>query len=170
VSKHIKDLEDELGIELFVRRGKRLTGLTEPGKELAEIVERILMDARNIKRLAEQFSNRDEGRLHIVTTHTQPRYRLPPVVARFKQEFPRVHLVLHQANPAEIVTLLNRGEADVGIATEALEGVGSLASSWHKWNSRPWSRSPNIRSSPTTRATPVAQESRLEVRCRTVYA
>ena len=135
VSKHIKDLEDELGIELFVRRGKRLTGLTEPGKELAEIVERMLMDARNIKRLAEQFSNRDEGRLHIATTHTQARYMLPPVVARFKQEFPRVHLVLHQANPAEIVTLLNRGEADVGIATEALEGVGSLASfpyySWH---------------------------------------
>jgi len=135
VSKHIKDLEDELGIELFVRRGKRLTGLTEPGKELAEIVERMLMDARNIKRLAEQFSNRDEGRLHIATTHTQARYMLPQVVARFKQEFPRVHLVLHQANPAEIVSLLNRGDADVGIATEALEGVASLASfpyySWH---------------------------------------
>lgn len=135
VSKHIKDLEDELGIELFVRRGKRLTGLTEPGKELAEIVERMLMDARNIKRLAEQFSNRDEGRLHIATTHTQARYRLPQIVARFKQEFPRVHLVLHQANPAEIVSLLNRGDADVGIATEALEGVASLASfpyySWH---------------------------------------
>ncbi|GAB2180683.1 CysB family HTH-type transcriptional regulator [Denitratisoma sp. agr-D3] len=135
VSKHIKDLEDELGIELFVRRGKRLTGLTEPGKELAEIVERMLMDARNIKRLAEQFSNKDEGRLHIATTHTQARYMLPQIVARFKQEFPRVHLVLHQANPGEIVTLLNRGDADVGIATEALEGVPSLASfpyySWH---------------------------------------
>ncbi|RTL53166.1 MAG: CysB family HTH-type transcriptional regulator [Rhodocyclaceae bacterium] len=135
VSKHIKDLEDELGIELFVRRGKRLTGLTEPGKELAEIVERMLMDARNIKRLAEQFSNRDEGRLTIATTHTQARYMLPQIVARFKKEFPKVHLVLLQANPSEIVTLLNRGEADVGIATEALENVPGLATfpyySWH---------------------------------------
>ena len=135
VSKHIKDLEDELGIELFVRRGKRLTGLTEPGKELAEIVERMLMDARNIKRLAEQFSNKDEGRLHIATTHTQARYVLPHIVARFKQEFPRVHLVLHQASPGEIVTLLNRGDADVGIATESLEGVPSLASfPYHSWH------------------------------------
>src|SRR6185369_4354392 len=68
VSKHIKDLEDELGIELFVRRGKRLTGLTEPGKELVEIVERLLLDAANIRHLADQFSNRDRGNLNIATT------------------------------------------------------------------------------------------------------
>ena len=73
VSKHILDLEDELGIELFVRKGKRLTGLTEPGKELVGIVERMLIDAKNIKRLAEQFANRDEGSLTIATTHTQAR-------------------------------------------------------------------------------------------------
>ena len=135
VSKHIKDLEDELGIELFVRRGKRLTGLTEPGKELVEIVERMLIDAKNIKRLADQFSNRDEGRLTIATTHTQARYALPPVVTRFKKEFPRVHLVLHQGNPAEIASMLSSGEADVGIATEALEGMPTLVSfpyyTWH---------------------------------------
>ena len=89
VSKHIKDLEDELGIELFVRRGKRLLGLTEPGKELLAIVERILLDAQNVKRLAEQFANRDEGSLTIATTHTQARYALPQVVRRFKQAFPR---------------------------------------------------------------------------------
>jgi len=135
VSKHILDLEDELGIELFVRRGKRLTGLTEPGKELVGIVERMLIDAKNIKRLAEQFANRDEGSLTIATTHTQARYALPQVVRRFKQAYPKVHLVLHQASPAEIVALLNSGEADIGIATEALDGGNGFASfpfyDWH---------------------------------------
>ncbi|MEP7296675.1 MAG: CysB family HTH-type transcriptional regulator [Burkholderiales bacterium] len=135
VSKHILDLEDELGIELFVRKGKRLTGLTEPGKELVGIVERMLIDAKNIKRLAEQFANRDEGSLTIATTHTQARYALPQVVRRFKQAYPKVHLVLHQASPAEIVALLNSGDADIGIATEALDGGNSFASfpfyDWH---------------------------------------
>lgn len=135
VSKHIKDLEDELGIELFVRKGKRLLGLTEPGSELVQIVERMLLDAKNIKRLAEQFSNRDQGQLTIVTTHTQARYALPQVVTQFKQAFPKVHLVLHQASPTEIVSMLLAGEADIGIATEALEEEIELASfpyySWH---------------------------------------
>ncbi|MBS0542578.1 MAG: LysR family transcriptional regulator, partial [Proteobacteria bacterium] len=99
VSKHIKDLEDELGIELFVRKGKRLLGLTEPGKELVVMVERMLLDAGNIKRLAEQYSNRDEGTLTIATTHTQARYALPKVVTEFKHAFPRVYLKLHQASP-----------------------------------------------------------------------
>ena len=121
VSKHIKDLEDELGVELFVRRGKRLLGLTEPGKELAVIVERMLQDARNIKRLADQFADADSGQLTIATTHTQARYALPQVVARFKAAFPKVHLVLHQGSPAEIVAMLDSGEADIGIATEALD-------------------------------------------------
>jgi len=121
VSKHIKDLEDELGVELFVRRGKRLLGLTAPGKELAVIVERMLLDARNIKRLADQFADAQSGQLTIATTHTQARYALPQVVARFKAAYPRVHLVLHQASPAEIVALLQSGEADIGIATEALD-------------------------------------------------
>ncbi|UXH78433.1 CysB family HTH-type transcriptional regulator [Roseateles amylovorans] len=120
VSKHIKDLEDELGVELFQRRGKRLLGLTEPGKELAVVVDRMLQDVRNIKRLAEQFSGADRGQLTIATTHTQARYALPQIVARFKAAYPRVHLVLHQGSPAEIVSLLQSGEADIGIATEAL--------------------------------------------------
>lgn len=128
VSKHIKDLEDELGVELFVRKGKRLLGLTEPGKELLVLVERMLHDARNIKALAEQYSNRDQGQLTVVTTHTQARYALPPVIARFKEAFPKVHLKLHQGSPKEIVQMLVEGEADIGIATEALAEVPELVS------------------------------------------
>jgi len=135
VSKHIKDLEDELGIELFVRRGKRLLGLTEPGKEMLGIVERVLLDAKNIKRLAEQFASRDQGSLTIATTHTQARYALPQVVRRFKQAFPKVHLLLHQASPAEIAAMLESGEAEIGIATEGLDGHPSFVSfpfyDWH---------------------------------------
>ncbi len=135
VSKHIKDLEDELGVELYVRKGKRLLGLTEPGRELVEIADRMLMDAKNIKGLADRFSKHDQGRLTVATTHTQARYALPAVVTRFKAIFPRVHLVLYQATPSEIVSLLLDGKADVGIATEALGENPELASfpyySWH---------------------------------------
>ncbi len=135
VSKHIKDLEDELGVELFVRKGKRLLGLTDPGRELLEIVERILLDANNIKNLVEQYSRRDEGQLTVVATHTQARYALPQVVTEFKKAFPRVHLKLHQAGPGEIVSMLLSGEADIGVATEALGETDKLDSfpyySWH---------------------------------------
>jgi LysR family cys regulon transcriptional activator len=135
VSKHIKDLEDELGVELFVRKGKRLLGLTDPGRELLEIVERILLDANNIKNLVEQYSHRDEGQLTVVATHTQARYSLPKVITDFKKSFPKVHLKLHQAGPAEIVTLLLSGEADIGVATEALHDVKQLDTfpyyTWH---------------------------------------
>lgn len=135
VSKHIKDLEDELGVELFVRKGKRLLGLTDPGKDLLVLVERMLHDARNIKTLAEQYSQRDVGQLSIAATHTQARYALPRVIAEFKKAFPRVHLKLHQGSPQEIVDLLLEGEADIGIATEAVAGHPELAAfdfyHWH---------------------------------------
>lgn len=135
VSKHIKDLEYELGVELFVRRGKRLLGLTDPGKELVEVVERILVDTANIKRLGQQFSNRDEGQLTIATTHTQARYVLPHVVTSFKKAFPKVHLVLHQGSPNEIASMLLDGQADVGIATEALKEAPFLAAfSFYRWH------------------------------------
>ena len=135
VSKHIKDLEDELGVDLYVRKGKRLLGLTEPGREMVKIVERMLLDAGNIKNLAEQYSQQDSGQLTIATTHTQARYMLPGVVTAFKQQYPKVHLRLHQGGPAEIVQMLLEGEADIGIATEALGQMPELASfpmyRWH---------------------------------------
>lgn len=134
VSRHIKDLEDELGVELFVRRGKRLLGLTGPGQELVPIVERLLLDAKNIKRLADQFSQRDEGDLTIATTHTQARYALPPVVVKFKDAFPNVRLILHQASPKEIMSMLLEGSADIGVATEALEDNPEIAAfPYYSW-------------------------------------
>lgn len=135
VSKHIKDLEDELGVELFIRKGKRFIGLTEPGKELIGIVERLLLDAQNIKQLADQFTQRDEGELVVATTHTQARYALPKVVKAFKNEFPKVHLVLHQGSPAEIASMLKSGEADIGIATEALDGAEDVVTfPYYQWH------------------------------------
>jgi len=134
VSKHIRDLEDELGVELFVRRGKRLIGLTEPGQEVVTIVRRMLLDANNIRHLAEQFSQRDQGKLRVATTHTQARYALPPVVERFKQAFPRVHLALYQTSPGEIVEMLLAGEVDLGIATEWVASVPELAAfPFYEW-------------------------------------
>lgn len=134
VSKHIRDLEEELGVELFVRRGKRLTGFTDPGQELIPIVERLLLDANNIKRLGEHYAKRDEGELIIATTHTQARYSLPPIIAAFKEQFPKVHLVLHQASPNEIVSMLMGGEADIGVATEALAQEDELVSfPFYRW-------------------------------------
>ena len=135
VSKNIKDLEDELSVELFVRRGKRLLGLTEPGKELLETVERILRDAQNLRNIADQFASREQGSLTVATTHTQARYALPDVIKQFKARYPQVHLALHQCSPREIVEMLVAGEADIGIATEAIEGVAELVSfpcyNWH---------------------------------------
>lgn len=134
VSKHIRDLEDELGLEIFVRKGKRLTGLTDPGKELLVLVEKMLADARNIKSLADQFSNRDVGQLTVVTTHTQARYSLPQVVNQFRKKYPKVHLRLHQGSPREIIQMLKEGTADIGIATELLSEESELVSfPYYEW-------------------------------------
>jgi len=127
VSKHIKDLEDELGVDIFERRGKRLLGLTGPGRELAGVVERILLDTQNLRRIADQFANRETGHFVVATTHTQARYALPAVIKWFKEDYPKVHLTLHQGSPREIAEMLASGEADVGIATEGLDGIDELA-------------------------------------------
>ncbi len=135
VSKHIRDLEGELGVELFIRRGKRLLGLTEPGKELAAIVDRMLVDAANIKKLSQQYADQDEGKLTIATTHTQARYALTGVVTTFMKAFPKVRLALHQGSPTEIADMLMSGQAEIGIATETLALTPQLATfpyySWH---------------------------------------
>ena len=135
VSKHIKDLEDELGIELFERKGKRILGLTPPGQQVQVFVERIVADMQNIRRVAEHFANQNTGQLVVATTHTQARYALTRVVAEFKQRFPQVELALQQGSPQEIAQLLMRGEADIGIATERLADVEELACfpfyEWH---------------------------------------
>ncbi|WP_445619828.1 CysB family HTH-type transcriptional regulator [Kushneria sp. Sum13] len=134
-SKHIRDLEDELGVVLFERRGKRLLGLTPAGTTLFETVERILLDSENLKRLAQQWVHEDQGRLRIATTHTQARYVLPRIIARFRRDFPRVHLELQQCGPGEIVSLLRAGKVDIGMATEALgEAHGELVTfPFHQW-------------------------------------
>lgn len=134
ISRHIKDLEDELGVEIFVRKGKRLLGFTQPGEELLGIVNRILLDAQNIRNLADHFSHKDEGQLTVATTHSQARYVLPGIVKHFKEAFPRVLLILHQGSPDEIVTMLKDGRADIGIATEALQEVEALESHrFYEW-------------------------------------
>lgn len=135
VSKHIRDLEEELGVEIFVRHGKRLLGLTEPGKEVFKIVERMLVDADNLSRVVADFAEGEDGVLRVATTHTQARYTLPPVIARFKTAFPKVRLNLQQASPKDLPGILLEGDADIAIATDTLEDhTGILAFPYHTWD------------------------------------
>jgi LysR family cys regulon transcriptional activator len=120
VSRQIRELEEELGIELFVRAGKRLTGLTPPGAEVMGIIERMLLDADNLRRAGDEFSKQSRGRLSIATTHSQARYALPHAVSDFRKQFPQVTLNLHQGSPRQVAEMLLAGEADIGVATEAL--------------------------------------------------
>jgi len=121
VSKHIRDLEEEFGFEIFLRRGKRLLGLTDPGREVAAIVERILLESQNLEQLSATLAKRDSGPLVVATTHTQARYTLPGVIAEFKKAFRDVQLTLRQLSPKDISQALLEGSADVGIATDSLE-------------------------------------------------
>lgn len=135
VSKHIRDLEEELGLEIFVRRGKRLLGLTEPGHEVVAVAERILLESENMMLLSQQFSRSDTGTLHIATTHTQARYTLPAAIARFKAAYPNVRLVLHQASPKELAAILLEGSTDLGVATDTLDDhPGLLTFPYFKWS------------------------------------
>ncbi|MGJ7508609.1 CysB family HTH-type transcriptional regulator [Variovorax sp. GT1P44] len=120
VSRQIRELEEELGIELFVRAGKRLTGLTEPGGHVLPIIERMLMESTNLRHAGQEFVARQSGLLSVAATHSQARYALPVAVQEFRSHFPNVKLHLHQGSPKQIAQMLLSGEVDVGIATEAL--------------------------------------------------
>ena len=126
VSRQIRELEDELGIELFVRAGKRLTGLTAPGTQVLPIIERILLDSHNLRKAGQEFVAQEMGSLSIAATHSQARYALPTAVQEFRLQYPQVTLQLHQGSPKQIAQMLIDGEADVGIATEALAQYSEL--------------------------------------------
>lgn len=126
ISRQIRELEEELGVDIFVRVGKRLTGLTPPGESVLPIVERLLLDADNLRRVGADFSAQAAGPLSIAATHSQARYALPAVVKEFRQHYPQVTLTLHQGSPTQIAEMLLRGEADVGIATEGLASYPQL--------------------------------------------
>lgn len=126
VSRQIRELEEELGVEIFVRAGKRLTGLTPPGETLLPIVERLLLESDNLRRAGQDFSASAQGRLSVAATHSQARYALPQVVRDFRTLFPQVSLHLHQGSPRQVAEMLLSGEADIGVATEALAGYDAL--------------------------------------------
>ncbi|CAN5393870.1 CysB family HTH-type transcriptional regulator [soil metagenome] len=121
ISRQIRELENELGVDLFVRAGKRLTGLTQLGTVIMPIVEKILTEADNMRHAGAEFANKSAGILSIAATHSQARYALPEAVQAFRQRFPDVRFNLHQGSPAQVADMLALGEADIGIATEALD-------------------------------------------------
>jgi LysR family cys regulon transcriptional activator len=135
VSKQIRALEEELGVEVFARHGKRLVAVTEPGKAVIAIAERILAETHNLRRAGEEYANDKLGTLTIAATHTQARYAMPQAVAAFKRRYPKVELVIHQGNPTQICEQLLAGEADLGVATEMIEHHPGLVSlPLYQWN------------------------------------
>ena len=128
ISKAILELEEELGIDLFVRHGKRLRRVTEPGQEVLKAIDIILREVANMKRIGEEYSKQDAGTLSIAATHTQARYVLPEPVAQLRRRFPKVQVSLHQGSPTEVVQMLLDGTADIGLATESLSEPDDLVS------------------------------------------
>lgn len=120
VSKQIQLLEEELGLQIFLRNGKRLVGITEPGKQILKLAAQVMFDMQNIKRVGDEFTRVETGTLTIATTHTQARYKLPMAVQQFIQMFPNVKLTIHQGNPSQVSAQVASGEADIGIATESI--------------------------------------------------
>jgi LysR family cys regulon transcriptional activator len=135
ISKQVRSLEEELGVDIFVRHGKRVVAVTEPGKAILEIAQRMLKDVENLKQVGEEFTEEDKGHLTIATTHTQARYALPRVIQRFTKRYPGVRLSLRQGSPTQISELVTSGEADIAIATEAIELYEDLVMlPCYEWN------------------------------------
>jgi LysR family transcriptional regulator, cys regulon transcriptional activator len=135
VSKQVKLLEDELGVEIFVRSGKHLAEVTPAGKRIIQYAERLLAEAQNIQNVAREFRQTDEGELTIATTHTQARYALPTVVQKFRKKYPKVALHIHQGSPPQIAKMAAEGEADFAIATEAMHHFEQLVMlPCYRWN------------------------------------
>jgi LysR family cys regulon transcriptional activator len=126
VSKAIIELEEELGIEIFARHGKRLKRVTEPGRHVLKSIELIMGEVGNLKRIGEQYSAQDNGTLSIATTHTQARYVLPEKVAALRNTFPKVNISLHQGSPDQVARMLIDEVAEIGIATESLVDYDEL--------------------------------------------
>ena len=126
VSRQIQLLEEELNLQIFQRNGKRLIGITEPGKIIATLAEKVLREIESIKKVGEEFTRKDQGNLTIATTHTQARYFLPAAVQRFMSAYPDVTLTIHQGNPTQVAEQVLSGEADIGIATETINSYEKL--------------------------------------------
>jgi LysR family cys regulon transcriptional activator len=126
VSKAIIELEEELGVEIFARHGKRLKRITEPGQHVLRSIEVIMREVGNLKRIGEQFSAQDSGTLSIATTHTQARYVLPAPVAKLRAAYPKVNVSLHQGSPDQVARMVLDEVAEVGIATESLADYPDL--------------------------------------------
>jgi LysR family cys regulon transcriptional activator len=126
VSKAIIELEDELGIQIFVRHGKRIRRVTEPGQHVLKSIDIILRELNNLRRIGDQFSAQDSGTLSIATTHTQARYVLPAPVAKLRQAYPKVAISLHQGSPDQVAQMLLTDVADIGMATESLSQYEDL--------------------------------------------
>jgi LysR family transcriptional regulator, cys regulon transcriptional activator len=120
VSKAIIELEEELGVEIFARHGKRLKRITEPGQHVLQSIELIMREVGNLKRIGEQFSAQDSGTLSIATTHTQARYVLPGPVVKLREAYPKVNVSLHQGSPEQVARMVMDEVAEIGIATESL--------------------------------------------------
>ncbi len=134
ISKAILELEEELGVDIFARHGKRLKRVTEPGQAVLKSVEIIMREVANLKRIGEEFSKQDTGTLSIATTHTQARYFLPGPVSQLRARYPKVQVLLHQGMPEQVVRMLLDDVAEIGLATEALtvhEGLITLPC--HQW-------------------------------------
>lgn len=135
ISKQIRLLEDELGVEIFARSGKHLTRITPAGEAILQVAGEILKKVENIKQVAQEFSDDSKGSLSIATTHTQARYALPEVINEFITDFPQVSLHMHQGTPMQISEMAANGTVDFAIATEAMEHFSDLVMfPCYRWN------------------------------------